>query len=388
MLPVIRWQSIADFLVLAVAFYALLRWARSARAMRIALGVVGLHALALLARRLDLVVTSWVLDAAAILAVLVLLLVFQPELRRAFMRLDAAFKQWPRPAAVGHTTTRSIANAAFALVRYQVGALVVIARQDAISELIEGGIAIGAAITPELLEAIFQKLSPLHDGAVIIQGDQLVKANVVLPLTQRRDVPTFYGTRHRAALGIAERCDALVVVVSEERGEVTLVDGGKTQLLADAQQLTVTLDGLLSPSGVRIEAWLHRLFHANLRLKFAALGLSGLIWAMSFLAAGTTIRTMTVPVELSDVPAGTEVTTQSADTLEIQIRGSPWIMDSVSLGRLVGRFDLGYLQPGWHTLRFQPQSLDLPPGIVVDRVTPETIRVEVALLRRTHSSAK
>jgi DNA integrity scanning protein DisA with diadenylate cyclase activity len=85
MLPVVRWQIVADFLALVVAFYALLRWVRSARAMRIALGIVGLHALALLARRLDLVVTSWVLDASAILVILVLLLIFQPELRRAFM---------------------------------------------------------------------------------------------------------------------------------------------------------------------------------------------------------------------------------------------------------------------------------------------------------------
>jgi hypothetical protein len=274
------------------------------------------------------------------------------------------------------------------LARYQIGALLVIARQDSINELLEGGIAIGAAISPELLEAIFQKLSPLHDGAGIIKGDQLVKANVVLPLTQRRDVPAFYGTRHRAALGLAERCDALVVVVSEERGEVTLMHDGKIQRIAEPDELAATLDGLLSPSGVRIEARLHRFFHANLGLKFAALGLAGVIWAMSFLAAGTTIRTMTVPVELSDVPAGTEVTIQSADTLEVQVRGSPWIMDSVSLGRLVGRFDLGYLQPGWHTLRFQPQSLDLPPGIVVDRVTPETIRVEVAQLRPPHPQAK
>src|SRR5579864_7734397 len=89
----LRWQIIADFLVLALAFYAFLRWARSARAMRIALGVVGLHALALLARHFDLVVTSWVLDGAAILATLVLLLVFQPELRRAFMRLDSVLKR-------------------------------------------------------------------------------------------------------------------------------------------------------------------------------------------------------------------------------------------------------------------------------------------------------
>ena len=115
MLRALSWQIVADFLVLAVAFYALLRWARTARAMRIALGVVGLHALALLARRLDLVVTSWVMDAAAILAVLVLLLIFQPELRRAFMRMDSALKRWPRPAKAGDQTSRAIASSSFAL---------------------------------------------------------------------------------------------------------------------------------------------------------------------------------------------------------------------------------------------------------------------------------
>jgi hypothetical protein len=83
-----------------------------------------------------------------------------------------------------------------------------------------------------------------------------------------------------------------------------------------------------------------------------------------------------------------EVTGQSADTLEVQVRGSPWIMDSVSLGRLVGRFDLGDAGPGWHTLRFQAESLDLPPGIAVDRVTPVTIRVEVALLQARHPQGK
>ena len=265
MLPVVRWQIIADFLVLTVAFYALLRWARSARAMRIALGIVGLYALALLARRLDLVVTSWVLDASAILAILVLLLIFQPELRRAFMRLDSTLKHWPRPEVVGIQSSRAIANAAFGLARCHVGALLVITRRDSISELLEGGMAIGAIISSELLEAIFQKLSPLHDGAAIIEGDRLIRANTVLPLTQRRDVPTFYGTRHRAAIGLAERCDALVIAVSEERAEVTLMGDGKIRHMENPEQFAATLEGLLSPARESIGARLHRFFFANLR---------------------------------------------------------------------------------------------------------------------------
>ena len=384
----LRWQIAADFLVLAVAFYALLRWARSARAMRIALGVVGLHALSLLARHLDLVVTSWVLDASAILATLVLLLIFQPELRRAFMRLDTALKRWPRPAVIRHQTSRSVANAAFGLARLQLGALLVITRRDSIGELLEGGVPLGASVSAELLEAIFQKLSPLHDGAVIIEGDLLTKANVVLPMTHRQDLPVFFGTRHRAAAGLAERCDALVIAVSEERGEVSLMDGGRIRQIEDPDRFVATLEGLLSPVREGTGSRVRRFFFTNLGLKFAALGLAGLIWGMSFLASGTTIRTISVPIEFSNVPPGMVVGSQSADTLEVQVRGSPWIMDSISLARLVGSFDLANYHAGSYTMRLKPESLDLPPGIVVDRVTPETIRVQVALAQPPHVSVK
>src|ERR1035437_9348030 len=115
MLSVIRWQIIVDFLVLTVAFYASLRWDSSARALRIALAVVGLHAMALLAQRLDLVVTSWVLDGSALLAIALLLLIFQPELRRAFMQLDSALQHWPKEPAALSERNRVIARAAFDL---------------------------------------------------------------------------------------------------------------------------------------------------------------------------------------------------------------------------------------------------------------------------------
>jgi len=377
MLTALRWQVIADFLILAAAFYALLRWARSARALRIALGVLGLHVLALIARNLDLVITSWVLDASAILAVLVLLLVFQPELRRAFMRVDSALKRWPQPMVVGSQANRAIANAAFDLAQSALGGLVVITRRDSIGELVEGGVQIGANVSVELLYAIFEKLSPLHDGAVIVEDDRLVSANVVLPLTRRQNVPSFYGTRHRAAMGLAERCDALVVVVSEERSEVTLMDAGAIHHIKDPEQLVAMLEKLLTRPSERVSDRLRRLFFAHLGLKFAALALAAVVWSMSFMASGTTIRTLSAPVEFSDVPGGMEVAQQSTDTLEIQLRGSPWIMESLNLQTLVAQFDLRSLHEGWQTIRFQPTSLDLPPGIQVDRVTPRTLRVDI-----------
>ena len=137
-----------------------------------------------------------------------------------------------------------IAEAMFDLARDRIGALVVIVRRDAILELLEGGVALGAEISSELLKAIFQKDSPLHDGAVIIDGDRALKAGVVLPLTQRQNVASFYGTRHRAGMGLAERCDALVTVVSEERGEVSLMLGRDVRLQAGPEQLRQELEEL------------------------------------------------------------------------------------------------------------------------------------------------
>ena len=339
--------------------------------------MVGLHALALLARHLDLVITSWVLDAAAIFAVILLLLIFQPELRGAFMRLDSALRHWPRLQSALSESNRAIADAMFDLAQDRLGALLVIVRRDAVVELLEGGVALGAEVSPELLKAIFQKASPLHDGAVIVDGDQAIKAGAVLPLTQRQNIPSVYGTRHRAGMGLAERCDSLVIVVSEERGEVSLMLGLDIHLQAGREQLLQALEDL-RPSDRHPPT--NRVFHivfANIKLKLGAVGLAGVIWAMSFLAAGTTIRSVAVPIEFSDVPPGMEISEQSADNLEVQLRGSPWVIDSISLEGLVARFDLGLSHSGWNTLQLVPGTLDLPPGIVVERVTPGRIRVRI-----------
>jgi diadenylate cyclase len=377
LLSLVRWQTAVDFLVLAMGFYFLLVWARSARALRIALGVVGLHALSLLARRLDLVITSLLLDFLAILAIILLLLVFQPELRRMFMGLDSALRRLPRPRAAPVEQYREIATACFELASAYVGALIVIVRKDSITELLEGGVTLGAEISIKLLKAIFQKDSPLHDGAVIIERDHISKANVVLPLTHRPDVPLFFGTRHRAAMGLAERSDALVIAVSEERGFVTLMDGKAIYQMKSVVDLVAAFESLGSGKPEGIGMRIHRVLFSNPALKLGALGLATLIWSMSFLAAGTTIRTISLPIEFSNVPPGMQIAQQSVDTLEVQVRGSPWIMDEVNLGNRIARFNLGNMGPGSHQLALAPSTLNLPPGVIVDQTTPAKIRVRL-----------
>src|ERR1022692_3125508 len=148
----VRWQSVVDFVVLTAALYILLRWAQQARALRVALVVLGLHAGALVSRHFDMVLTSWVLDGAAILAIVVLLLVFQAELRRFFMRLDSVLN-WRVQAGSSLTETyQSVAHAAFRLAGESLGSLIVVVWRNAVTELVSGGITLDAAVSPEILE--------------------------------------------------------------------------------------------------------------------------------------------------------------------------------------------------------------------------------------------
>jgi len=384
MIPLIlvRWQSVVDFLVLAAALYMLLRWAQQARALRVALLVVGLHAGALVARHLDLALTSWVLEGAAVLAIVMLVLVFQAELRRFFMRLDSLLNGRWRTAPALDETHQSIGRAAFRLASGCVGALIVIVRRNAVAEMISGGIVLDAAVSPEILEAIFQKTSPVHDGAVIVRGDHVVRAAAVLPLTERERVPSYYGTRHRAAMGLCERSDALVLVVSEERCEVTLMEGRRIDVMEDEQKLAQMLAKLCAHPPVGLGSRLRQWLFANGSVKFAALGLAVLFWSTSFLSTGTTVRTVSVPVEFVGVPAGMDVTGQSAERLEVQVRGGSWLMDSLSLARIVAHFNLRGARAGSLDLAVGAGDLELPPGIVMERVSPSRVTVRLAQRKR------
>lgn len=373
----LRWQSAVDFFVLVLALYALLRWAQQTRAFRIVLGIVGLFTGALLTRHLDLIISSWVLEAAGFVTLLMLLMLFQAELRRDLMRLDRLLRFGLRRSSALVPGYNLIGEAAFAFANARQGALFVIVGRDPVAEMIDAGISFGAEISVETLEAIFQKNSPLHDGAAIIEEDRISRVNAVLPLTQRVDVPSFYGTRHRAAMGLAERCDALVIAVSEERGEVTVMQGREFKRTASPNELIQLFNTLRRPVK---RSWLskaRRVCLSNLRLKIAASGLAALIWAVSFVLTAATVQMISVPVQFSGVPPGMDISEQSASRLDVQLRGSPWIMESGGMNNLVANFDLRGVREGWVTLRVSPEDLDLPPGVIVERASPKTLLVHL-----------
>ncbi len=376
MLVFFRWQSVVDYLVPGTALYVVLRWATEARAVRVALAIVALLAGDLVARAHHLAVTSLVLEAAAVLIVASLLVVFQPEVRRAFTRLDTALLLGSRRTRPPDWAAAAIGEAAFALAEHRIGALIVLVRNDPLAELDDGGVPLHADLSRPLLESIFQKDSPLHDGAAIIEGERVTRACALLPLTARGDLPQAFGTRHRAAVGLAERSDALVVVVSEQRGRVTLVDGREMRSVESPTHLARLLltPGGRRPAGVRdaIRRWVA----GNWGTKLAAAGLGGLIWVLAISTASTVFRTVTVPVVLQ-VPPALDVAEQWPTTLTVQLRGPEWILDTNAANGVVAHVDVARAGEGWTTVRVTDSDLSLPPGVEMERASPATIRVRL-----------
>jgi diadenylate cyclase len=241
--------AILDIALTALLIYGLFSLIRGTRAVRLVVGVTVLYVVYVIAQALGLQLLSQILQAGAVVGLLALVVVFQPELRRGLERLGrvgslgwlvvpGARRSMQKAAAI-------VAQSAFEMAPQRIGALIVLERETGLQDTAETGVMIDADLSLELLETVFTPHSPLHDGAVIIRHERVTAAGVVLPLSETGAYRERFGTRHRAALGITEQTDAVVVVVSEETGAVSLVERGRIVRNLDQQRLVNALIDLL-----------------------------------------------------------------------------------------------------------------------------------------------
>lgn len=365
----VRWQSLVDFVVLALSIYLLLRWSRDARALRVTLGILALEAGALVAGQFDLAITVWVLHAAAVTAGVVLIVLFQPELRHALNTLEVALKRSDRRGALSQAL-EVVSAAAFSLAGAGRGALLVLTRQDSVNELLPDGVPLGGHVSPEILEAVFRKVSPVHDGATIIEGDQITRVGALLPLSQSDKLPRKWGTRHRAGMGLAERSDAVIVVASEERGDVTVMHDGEFRRVASAEEMLTALRALFAPQPAgRSNRYFRR---SDVLLQGMSIVLALVVVAATSLVAGTVVRARAVPIEVINLAAGLGIVDQSAVAAQVQLRGSSWALHSIEGAFLTTRADVQNLSEGVHEVGLRVPG-PLPLGVTVEAISPERI---------------
>ncbi len=239
-LELLSWQDLLDVTLIAIVFYNFLLLIRGTRAIQILVGLAFVAAVRFLARWAHLVALEELIQKFLLILPFALVVLFQPEIRRAL----ANFGRRPFFGAGARTTDElfhDVVLAASSLAERRTGALVVFERKEGLRAYIENGIALDAVISFDLLVTIFTPDAPLHDGAILIQGERIAAASCFLPLTANPELSKEHGSRHRAALGISEETDALALVVSEETGEISLAVGGELERNLDATQLAARL---------------------------------------------------------------------------------------------------------------------------------------------------
>lgn len=257
------WTSVLDILLVAFVIYWLFILIRGTRAVRIVIGLSILYLVYLAAQAADLRLLSTLLQTGAVVGLFAIVVVFQPELRRALEQIGR-FGSVNRffvssDVAAAERVAHEISRAARLLAGSRHGALIVLERETGLADLAsESGVQLHADLRAELLATLFYHGTALHDGAVIISGERILAAGVLLPLSQNVVDSERYGTRHRAAIGISEQSDAIVVVVSEETGSISLVMRGRIERNLTEEQLRRRILNLIRPPTPRRQAPLLR----------------------------------------------------------------------------------------------------------------------------------
>jgi len=242
----IRWQDILDVLIIALIVYRFLLFLkRGSRAGRIIIGIVILLGGSLLSRTFGLYTMDWLFHNFWSQIVIALIIIFQPEIRKTLAQMGGS-PIFGLTSAEEIKSVDEIVKAAVNLASRKIGALIVIEREISLKDYIEIGIPLDAKVSKELLVSIFHPASPMHDGAVIIRGNRVVAAGCFLPLALGAEISKTYGTRHRAGIGLSEETDAIVIIVSEETGQISVAIKGKLETYLDLGTLRDLLTGLFS----------------------------------------------------------------------------------------------------------------------------------------------
>ncbi len=385
-MPDIRATDLIDIVIVAVLLWAGLGWVRRARA-RIALGGVAIAgALFLLARQLELQMTVWILQGFFAVGVLVLVVVFQEDLRRGLEQIAVWGLRRNSPAAPPDVVD-AVVGAVRRLAADRTGALIVVPGREPLERHVEGGILLDGRLSEPLLLSIFDAHSPGHDGAVTVEGDRVVRFALHLPLSTDGVQLSGTGTRHAAALGLAERSDALCIVVSEERGTVSIARDGRLVRLTGPEALAAELRRFLQriPTQQESRGRLRRVASRWPEALFA-IAASAALWFLLVPGSAVERFTRSVPVVVENLPDGWVLESVDPPVLEVEFEASrrSLLLSPAGLRAAIG-FDPLLVQLGRRTFDVGTEQVQHPDGWRPLRVEPA--RVRLSLTERSTAAA-
>jgi uncharacterized protein (TIGR00159 family) len=374
-----RWVDLFDILIVATLIYLALIWFEKTRARFVLIGIMILGAVYTLARLLGLYLTTTAFQTFFAVFLVALVVIFQEELRRFFERvaLWGIFPQQKKKARVFAKEIETLVRVANSLAQKHIGALMVIKGRDALERHLEGGVLLDGRLSDALLESIFDPHSQGHDGAVVIDQDRVIKFACQLPLSVNFQKLGNLGTRHAAALGLTERSDSLCVVISEERGKISLTDGESLLELKEADALKTALEQFYNQ---RFPAPSPRLSLASIMRNFweklLALVLAFGFWFIFAYQSDVVRRDFVVPIEYRNLAPNWLIKEPKPKEAAVTFSGSGKAFDLLDHQSLKISLDLSKIAEGKHEIILSKELVRYPTGLSVVSISPRKIIFE------------
>lgn len=382
-------SDIIDILFVGILLYTAMVWLRTTRAAFVLRGIFVLAIIYLIARQFELQLTAWIFQGFFAVFVIMIVVIFQEELRQIFERVAIwSWRSGGRPELQSETANAIVRTAAD-LAKDRIGALIVVSGNDPLARHIVGGIPLDGKISEPLLRSIFDPHSPGHDGAVIIERDRVTRFAAHLPLSKDLRQLAGLGTRHSAALGLAELTDALAIVVSEQRGTISAARDGRLHRLENPQELVALLERFLhkeQPEERRIWKWIPvQHLRENWQGKAIALAMAAGFWYVFVPGSKVMEATYRIPVQVQNIPPEYELESFQPTEVEATFSGPRRAFYFFRPKRLKVMVDASTADSGRRTFTIGPQSIRHPNEIKVEEVKPATLRLT---LRRVAAEDK
>jgi len=374
----IGWKAVVDIVLIAAGLFFLYHTLRRLGTWRIVAGIALAAFLFLIANFLDLKGLEWIFGNFSQVAVIALVVIFQPELRKIFERAVSVRRSEIRD--VGADLPRMIVDSLVKLASQRRGAIVVFPGKEPIQEWLSGGFKLDARPSIPLIMSIFDPNSPGHDGALIIENGKFTRFGVRLPVSQSSKLPDELGTRHHAAMGLTEKSDALAIVVSEERGKISIFDNGKYRQVDDPEKLVKSILSQWKQASSYFfefpEGSKRRLVFLQM---FVSLTLAAFFWTSLMIVQGEMLeKIVTVPVEYTTSPENLILVGDKQQEVRIHLAGSKSDLDSVNPDQMSAKIDLSKAVAGKQTFLITKENMRLSRGIQLLDVVPSSVELTLA----------
>jgi uncharacterized protein (TIGR00159 family) len=377
--PTITLPETLDIIFVAILLYTAIVWARQTRAAFVVRGILILGSIYIVAKYLELQMTAWIFQGFFAIFLIMIVVIFQEELRQVFERIAVWSLARKRVSALGSSTADILVRTLAAMAKERTGALIIIRGNNPLERHITGGIPLGGKLSGPLLMSIFDPHSPGHDGAVLVEQDSITRFAAHLPLSKDLNQLANLGTRHSAALGLSELADALCIVVSEERGTLSVARDGCLREVGDLQQLGAAIEGFLKTKfpPTRKSKFSLQFFRENWIAKAVSLSLAIGFWYIFVPGAKTVEVTYQVPVSVENLPGDLRIEDIEPAVVTATFSGPRRAFYLFNARKLRIAIDVSMAEIGRRTFSISEQNLRFPKELTLQDINPSTLKISV-----------